>query len=149
MKNTNLLKTVLFFLALSASYIIVFRVDFVCENLANKPGCYGGNLDFRLRYLGIDNSRDYLKHLHKKGNLDQGECHTLAHGIGRQSAKAGFSMIEAMEDNSAFCGWGFFHGVMEGLFGNGAGHGKISQDAYELCNSIPSSDRIGQFNCFH
>jgi len=89
MKNTNLLKTVLFFLALSASYIIVFRVDFVCENLANKPGCYGGNLDFRLRYLGIDNSRDYLKHLYDKGNLDQGECHTLAHGIGRQSAKSG------------------------------------------------------------
>ena len=43
-------------------------------------------------------------------------------------------MIEAMEEKGSFCGWAFFHGVMEGLFGEGAGHSKISvEEVHKIC----------------
>lgn len=144
------LKIFLTVLALAVVYFFVFDVRYTCTLFSNKLGCYGGNLEKRLDWFGVDDSRGYLKKLFDEGFLNQGQCHTLGHKIGQRAAESGVGMIEAMEDNSSFCGWAFFHGVMEGLFGTGAGHGKISVDeAHRICAELDYPDPIQVFNCSH
>lgn len=131
-------------------YTFVFNVKYSCPIFKNKLACYNNNLELRLNWLGVDSSKNYLKKLYDDGFLSQGQCHTLGHLLGQSAAYSGVGMIEAMEEKSSFCGWAFFHGVMEGLFGEGAGHGSISvQEAHKICNETKFNNGIEQFNCFH
>lgn len=130
--------------------MIMLRAETICPLFDNKLGCYEGHLQLRFQLLGLDNSRNYLAKLHDDGFLTQGQCHTLGHLLGQNAARAGMGMTEAMEEKGSFCGWAFFHGVMEGLFGDGAGHGRISvQEAWKICEEAPYKNNIESFNCFH
>lgn len=143
-------KIFLLIFSLTVVYLFIFGAQHVCPFFKNKLGCYDGNLSVRFKVLGLDNSRNYLKGLYDHGNLSQGQCHTLGHKLGQMAANSGTGMMEAMEDNSSFCGWAFFHGVMEGLFGTGAGHGKISvAEATKVCEEAEYKNNIEIFNCFH
>ncbi len=137
-------------LLLLGAYLLIFHIEFLCSRLPNKLGCFEGNLKFRTDFISLDNGKKYLAGLNDDKYLTFGECHTLAHQLGHWAVDKGIGMVEAMEQGSAFCGWGFFHGVLEGLFGEGGGHGKISvEDAFKTCDKINKDDRLRVFNCFH
>src|SRR3989344_3149558 len=146
----NIFKIILIISTLLVLYFFVFDVRYSCTLFENKLGCYDGNLEMRLDWFGVDNSRDYLKKLYDEGFLNQGQCHTLGHKVGQNAAVSGTGMIEAMEEKGSFCGWAFFHGVMEGLFGEGAGHSKISvEEVHKICRETNFENIIEKFNCFH
>lgn len=131
------------------SYLFLFHIEFFCQFQKNKLGCFDNNIRLRFSFFGLDNSIDFLEKLVKKNYITEGECHTLGHYLGRASAKANVSIIEAMEGKKSFCGWAYFHGLMEGLFNKNADHGSLSQEAYKTCQTIPQGKTIDVFNCFH
>lgn len=97
----------------------------------------------------MDKAKAHLVGLHDKGRLSQGQCHSLGHELGRAAARTDKTVIEsAMKDGNSFCGWGYYHGVMEGLFGDKANHGTLAEDAVRICRNI-SGNFIDIFNCFH
>ncbi len=146
----RIFKIILIIFIVSVIYFFVFDVSYTCTLFKNKLGCYDGNLEMRLDWLGVDNSRSHLKKLYDDGFLTQGQCHTLGHKIGQNAARSGLGMTEAMEENGSFCGWAFFHGVMEGLFGEDAGHGRISvEEAHKICEEAEYKNDVERFNCFH
>ncbi|MDP3696695.1 MAG: hypothetical protein Q8R55_01530 [Candidatus Taylorbacteria bacterium] len=142
------LSLIALFLLLSA-YLIIFRVELFCFFFDNKLGCYGSNLELRRGLFGIEKTKAKLIELYDKGRLSQGQCHSLSHEVGRAAARADKTIIEsAMKDENSFCGWGYYHGVMEGLFGDRANHGTLAEDAVRICRNI-SGNFIDVFNCFH
>lgn len=134
---------------LLAAYLIIFRVELFCSFFDNKLGCYSSNLELWRGLFGMDRAKARLVGLHDKGRLSQGQCHSLGHELGRAAVRADKTVVEsAMKDENSFCGWAYYHGVMEGLFGDKANHGILAEDAVQICREI-SGNFIDVFNCFH
>lgn len=148
--NFNIKTKITFiFIGVFICYLLTFHAEIICPIFSNKLGCYEGNIDLRYYLFGLDNSIGYLNYLFDREYIDQSECHTLGHVLGRSQAKKETGITEAMEGDKSFCGWAYFHGLMEGLFGNNANHGSLSKNAQDTCRAIPEEKFIDTFNCFH
>lgn len=131
------------------SYLLMFQIEYFCNFVDNKLGCYEANVKFRFSVLGLDNSIGFIEKLFAEDYINQGQCHTLGHSLGRISANTNSSITDAMEGQKSFCGWAYFHGLMEGLFNKNSNHGSLTENAYQTCQAIPKDKSIDIFNCFH
>lgn len=119
------------------------------EESAQTSACWTGYYRaFVEKYPAVDALRD-LKERHDAGGGAKMFCHPALHVIGEAAGKEYGSVAEAYEHGETFCRSGYYHGVLEGLFGGEAGEQFLGQ-LDSVCTAVkkdrPSYD---YFSCVH
>lgn len=121
-----------------------------CSDSSGKIICWQELLDETLERRGLPETFDLLADLYAKEPLFATECHSFVHRIG-ESAYKKFQKGENFELSSktSYCGYGFYHGFMEGLL---LVTGDIKQ-AQEFCKyvgiKIAGETTDGEGACYH
>lgn len=121
-----------------------------CSGSSGKIICWEELLNETLAQKGLPQTFDLLADLYVKDPLFATECHSFVHKIG-ESAYKKFQKGENFELNSktSYCGYGFYHGFMEGLL---LVTGDIKQ-AQDFCRyvgvKIAGETTDGEGACYH
>lgn len=90
-----------------------------------------------------------------KGRYDGGGyprmfCHTLLHPIGKKAGREYGSVAEAYKHGDTFCRSGYYHGVLEGIFGEEKGE-EILANLDTLCATVNGKEEYSYdyFACVH
>lgn len=103
---------------------------------------------FLEKYSAIDALQD-LKKRYGAGGGAKTFCHPLLHLIGEKAGREYGSVAEAYKHGETFCRSGYYHGVLEGLFGEDGG-AQMLLELDSICAAVqkdrPSYD---YFSCVH
>lgn len=104
---------------------------------------------FLANYTSIDALQD-LKSRYYAGEGAATFCHPLLHIIGAKASVEFGSVAAAYEHGETFCRAGYYHGVLEGLFGEDGGEQLLSR-LDSICSNIPGKERhsYDYFSCVH
>lgn len=91
-----------------------------------------------------------LKHRYEGGGYPRLYCHTLLHIIGEAAGKEYETVAAAYEVGDPFCRSGYYHGVLEGIFGE-EGAEKFLANLDSLCEEVKGKERYSYdyFACVH
>ncbi len=106
---------------------------------------------FLARYPSADALAD-LKARYNAGGNAKTFCHPLLHLIGAKAGKEYGSVAEAYKHADPFCRAGYYHGVLEGIFGDAQGGGeKLLSQLDSICADVPGKSRYSYeyFSCVH
>lgn len=115
-----MLKQTIILVALAAAgtffYIQGSHAD--CIRSSNKIKCWDSQLDYELNRGGLEAAFNRLAFLYETQPAFAKECHSFAHELGRRA----YDKYDKQEDitltsKTNYCGYGFYHGFMEDLFG--------------------------------
>lgn len=120
------------------------------EDEGGKFQCGDELITYKLHNEGLASAMTTLGELYNRDSFWAQNCHELSHLIGEQ-AYLEFSRKGAIPigPETGYCGYGFFHGFMEGLF---AREGDI-EEARRLCaymqNQVSDTTKFIGKACFH
>lgn len=121
-----------------------------CAADESSYDCWEG---YYQRVIGAHGSRIALLDL--KGRYDQGGyprlyCHTLLHPIGEAAGHEYGNVADAYAKGDTFCRSGYYHGVLEGLFGQ-EGSDALLNHLDTLCAEVEGKERYSYayFSCVH
>lgn len=91
-----------------------------------------------------------LKTRYERGGYPRFYCHTLLHVVGEAAGKEYPSVAAAYEVGDPFCRSGYYHGVLEGVFGE-EGSEQLLANLDSLCAEVRGKDRYSYdyFACVH
>ncbi|OHB18805.1 MAG: hypothetical protein A2854_02985 [Parcubacteria group bacterium RIFCSPHIGHO2_01_FULL_56_18] len=109
--------------------------------------------EYYARIIGKHGSHVALLDL--KGRYEQGGyprlyCHTLLHPIGEAAGHEYSSVAAAYAKGDTFCRSGYYHGVLEGVFGH-EGSEQLLHNLDSLCAEVKGKERYSYdyFSCVH
>jgi hypothetical protein len=109
--------------------------------------------EYYQRIIGAHGSRVALLDL--KGRYEQGSyprlyCHTLLHPIGEAAGHEYGNVADAYAQGETFCRSGYYHGVLEGLFGDDDSEALLG-NLDTLCAEVKGKERYSYdyFSCVH
>lgn len=121
-----------------------------CEADQSSYDCWEG---YYQRIIADHGSRVALLDL--KGRYEQGGyprlyCHTLLHPIGEAAGHEYGNVAGAYAKGETFCRSGYYHGVLEGLFGE-EDSGALLSNLDSLCADVKGKERYSYdyFSCVH
>jgi hypothetical protein len=91
-----------------------------------------------------------LKHRYSEDGTPHLFCHTFLHTIGEAAGREYASVAAAYTQGDPFCRSGYYHGVLEGVFGEEGGD-QLLTNLDGLCAEIDGKDRYSYdyFACVH
>jgi hypothetical protein len=91
-----------------------------------------------------------LKARYEQGGYPRLYCHTLLHPIGEAAGHEYPSVAEAYKYGDTFCRSGYYHGVLEGVFGH-EGSEELLDNLDSLCAEVDGKERYSYdyFSCVH
>lgn len=113
-----------------------------CALSSPRAPCYQ---DTAFRYLdqrGPDYAQVFLASVFAAGSIDQNKCHTLAHNLGEEVIKRGYTLEEVFTHAKSFCAYGYTHGVLAAMSKNKIEHG-IVKEGTDACQ------RYSGQSCLH
>ncbi len=128
----------------------LFRTDPCPSDRASVFNCWAEYYESVLTKYGSSVALFELKARYETGGYPRLYCHMLLHEIGKQAAQEYPSIAEAYAHGDTFCRAGYYHGVLEGVFGeNGAS--ALLNKLDSICVDIPGKDRYSYnyFSCVH
>ncbi len=145
---------------------IVFSLVFVCLYFSDKDpkykhqeiactkiskdlekyNCWEKSLNGTLEKNGLEASFDLVAKIYKTDPEFEEYCHTLAHGLGKNAYNMFLeSKNFELTPKASYCGYGFYHGLMENLLLTESGEKEVSRfcnDAYKQGSSLGGA-------CYH
>lgn len=119
-----------------------------CKLSSDPFQCFESKMSSIHNARGLEEAHRFLGALHMRGIINSGDCHLLAHKVGRAGFKEYGSVERALSLPGRLCNFGYFHGVLEGVFGDKVSHGMVAPDSVtELCQ--PFVMRWARAQCFH
>jgi len=118
----------------------------IAKDLDCWDGYYGKLLDRYGSYVALLD----LKSRYEGGGYPRLFCHTILHEIGETAGREYSSVAEAYTYGDPFCRSGYYHGVLEGVFGEEGGE-KLLSKLDSLCEDVEGKDRYSYdyFACVH
>lgn len=91
-----------------------------------------------------------LKSRYEGGGYPRLFCHTILHEIGGKAGEEYGNVADAYAKGDTFCRSGYYHGVLEGIFGEDAG-GEILAQLDSLCTEVNGKERYSYdyYACVH
>ncbi len=102
--------------------------------------------DLKGRYEAVDAGGEDAPQV----NYPRLYCHTLLHPIGEAAGAHYGSVAEAYKHGDPFCRSGYYHGVLEGIFGE-EGDDALLSNLDTICEGVPGRERYSYdyFACVH
>ena len=136
-----------------------------CPNESGDTStCWSGYyMAFLEKYPAVDALLD-LKMRYETGEKAKGFCHPLLHLIGAEAGREYGSVGEAYKHAETFCRAGYYHGVLEGIFGEvdedlpaspnsaqASGGEKLLSQLDSFCKDVHGRERYSYdyFSCVH
>lgn len=123
-----------------------------CEGVGNKPLCYTDQINDVMAKRGLSAAFDVVALVYESDPDFAGTCHSSTHEIGKEAYRQFHETGEVeLSSNTWYCGYGFYHGFMEGLFVD-------TNDldvAREFCSYVgenvphPPPPKFAEGSCYH
>jgi len=126
------------------------RIDPCPEGNAQNVDCWETYYRDLLQKHGSSVALFELKGRQDTGGYPRLFCHTFLHDIGAAAGKEYGSVAEAYEHGDTFCRSGYYHGVLEGIFGEG-GSDELLANLDPICAAVKGKERYSYdyFSCVH
>lgn len=145
----------LFFLGMfaGAEMSVAIPQDPCPGELGETNACWSSFYESVIAEHGARGALRDLKRRYEAGDASAVFCHPILHQIGAAAGKEYGSVSEAYEEGETFCRAGYFHGVLEGIFGEGenGGGARLLENIDTICAAIPGKDRYSYnyYSCVH
>jgi len=118
--------------------------------LANDYSCHQERYQGLVRDYGVETAFTELKDEDEKNDFVHRQCHQLTHVIGRAAAQLYGDIPSSYSKGDAFCGMGYYHGVMEAVVAN-IGADKVMEEANTLCADLREQEEhsFAHRDCVH
>ncbi|OGG58570.1 hypothetical protein A2765_02495 [Candidatus Kaiserbacteria bacterium RIFCSPHIGHO2_01_FULL_56_24] len=112
--------------------------------------CWDGYYKTLLEKYGSHVALFELKTRYARGGYPRLFCHTLLHPIGEKAGEEYGNVADAYAVGDPFCRSGYYHGVLEGIFGED-GSGKLLTQLDTLCAQVKGKEKYSYdyFACVH
>ena len=139
----------------------LLRTDPCPSDAASSLDCWDAYYQALLEQYGSHVALFELKGRYESGGPVKGDisngvnyprlfCHTLLHPIGEAAAKEYGSIASAYQNGDTFCRAGYYHGVLEGVFGEDDAEELLSK-LDSICKEVEGKERYSYvyFSCVH
>ncbi len=123
-----------------------------CENLEENQAieCWFNFVEASVKTKGINTTYETMATLFKSNLVFAKNCHAYTHRIGQ----IGYSLFSEHKDfsldkNTAFCGYGFYHGFMEALLEKGGSYDQAKSFCDFATTHLSGSASDAGMACYH
>lgn len=112
--------------------------------------CFQDHYQKLIHTNGVAAAFTDIKEAYDKSAFVKGQCHQLAHVLGRAAADEIGNVAEAYDQGDNWCWSGYYHGVMEAILGK-IGYENLEKQINAVCKDIGGRERYSFFhyNCVH
>jgi hypothetical protein len=121
-----------------------------CDETKADLACWENYYDGLIKQHGAKVALFDLKARYERGGSPHTYCHTFLHDIGAAAAHEYGSIAEAYANGDTFCRAGYYHGVLEGVFGHEGGE-RLLSELDSICATVEGKERYSYayFSCVH
>lgn len=126
------------------------RADPCPGEQGETSACWDAYYEGVLERRGFQVALADLERRYNEGGGAKTFCHPILHKIGAAAGDEYGSVAEAYEHARTFCRAGFYHGVLEGIFGEDNGE-RLLRQLNDICAAIPGKERYSYnyYSCVH